>query len=770
MINEPGYITSVLTDIKKHNPIEVGGNLRLDMHQQLGIRYFQLNNNPRIDNCKDLLLYALQQDNLNFSPTLVISKDILDDKELLDAIRAKAEKSNILLFIRIADEGYTLTKDDYDKLSFAAHIFVDDCVEELNDNDNIIIQNEVFKFDIQYAQPVLERRNQFDDMETRQTFHINHKLSEDEFMFLAQYLNNFTSAAIELDYFDPKYYEEFLEGLQRHNVKDNINIQLIGYLLEDDLDTFSSLEKYPYEIDIVYSTCHDMVDKYQQEPYTANRLYYSQIEGGGKTSLRNYLNVLEEVDIFERSVQRGNLSPLEAAILAKIQIDTEYIYDPDADFVDEWDNINLSQMINHEVDCRKRAVCMGFSTLYSALLRRTGIPMFRYSTTGHSRNIGRIKDDKYGVDNICVSDITFDLQSDNSDLPTYSHFMLAPREFTKNPRSTGEYEHMTIADTLALPIDEYYNLVVPTNLHYEEFYHPYGYDPMGYTARMLELMGEGPKEGLGIDVYDVIYNLCEKGNLESIPQETILSAIDRVIEYLGLSDENKNFYHELANNSFTNRSNIFNGTPAIEGNNIGERYNVNLLTPDNIKDYRSTLPEERPKYYMTFPDEVTDNNTNNTQQDTNEIDEMIDDNIEYIPGTNIPKPRDRGVYETDEEYVEFLKNYYEQYFPNTSYLQRLTDYVREQNITIYDYYVNVADCYRNNERDRLQSFERDNPFIKEEDINLLIESNDNRMPLFFASSLSKLVENNLSQDELQQMNDLFVDTVERYNEEVGYRL
>ena len=769
MINEPGYITSVLTDPRKNDPIEVGGNLRLDMHQQLGIRYFQLNNNPRIDNYKDILLQVLQEDNLHFSPTLVIDKSILDDKELLDAIRKKSEKDNSALFIRIADEGYTLTKEDYDKLSFAEHIFVDDCVEEIN-NDDVIVQNEVFKFDIQYAQPVLERRNQFDDMVPRQTFHINHKLSEEEFTFLAQYINNFSSAAIELDYFDPSYYEEFLEELQRHNIKNNINIQLIGYLLEDNLNIYSNLEKYPYEIDIVYSTCHDMVDKYQQEPLTVNRLYYSQIEGGGKTSLRNYLNVLNEVDIFEKNVQRGNLSPLEAAVLAKIQIDAEYIYDPDADFVDEWDNINLSQMINHEVDGRKRAVCMGFSTLYSAFLRRAGIPMFRYSTTAHSRNIGRIKDDKYGIDNICVSDITFDLQSEHADLPTYTRFMIAPRDYTKSPNRRGEYEHMTIADTLALPFEDYYRLVLPTNLGYEEFYHPFGYEPMGYTARMLELMNEGPKDGLGIDVYDVIYNLCENGNLESIPQDIILKAIDRVTEYLRFSEDTRSFYHDLANESFKDRENVFNGTPTIEGNNVGERYSVNVLTQENINSYRSTLPENRPKYYMTFPEELNQNNTNQTQQDQNEINTMIEEDTEYIPGTNIPKPRDRGIYETDEEYVEFLKDYYEQHFPNTSYLQRLINYVREQNTTIYDYYVFVADCYRNNETNRLQSFERENPFIKDEDIRLLTESTDNRMPLFFASSLSKVVENNLSQNELQQINNLFVDTVERYNEEVGYRL
>ena len=35
---------------------------------------------------------------------------------------------------------------------------------------------------------------------------------------------------------------------------------------------------------------------------------------------------------------------------------------------------------------------------------------------------------------------------------------------------------------------------------------------------------------------------------------------------------------------------------------------------------------------------------------------------EYIPGTNIRKPRYRKVNETDEEYEKFLEEYYSKYF------------------------------------------------------------------------------------------------------------
>ena len=39
---------------------------------------------------------------------------------------------------------------------------------------------------------------------------------------------------------------------------------------------------------------------------------------------------------------------------------------------------------------------------------------------------------------------------------------------------------------------------------------------------------------------------------------------------------------------------------------------------------------------------------------------------EYIPGTDIRRPRGRETYETDEEYVEFLERFYNHYFPNSN--------------------------------------------------------------------------------------------------------
>ena len=48
---------------------------------------------------------------------------------------------------------------------------------------------------------------------------------------------------------------------------------------------------------------------------------------------------------------------------------------------------------------------------------------------------------------------------------------------------------------------------------------------------------------------------------------------------------------------------------------------------------------------------------------------------ELMPGLNIPRPRYRDTYETDEEYVEYLKGYYSKYFPEVTEEKAIADEV-----------------------------------------------------------------------------------------------
>ncbi|MBP5678994.1 MAG: hypothetical protein J6X28_04125 [Bacilli bacterium] len=72
--------------------------------------------------------------------------------------------------------------------------------------------------------------------------------------------------------------------------------------------------------------------------------------------------------------------------------------------------------------------------------------------------------------------------------------------------------------------------------------------------------------------------------------------------------------------------------------------------------YKKVNLGRTPEVEKPAPEEVM------TSEETITPPVVEEETVEYIPGTNIPKPRTRGIYETDEEYVEYLKNYYEERF------------------------------------------------------------------------------------------------------------
>ena len=912
-ITNGGIVTSILLNDGFNPPAEVVGNIRDNPNRDYGTPILHLSSS---ETDSDSLYMQLNLDIRVLTSTLLINKKVLDNADLMNLIQRKANESGKPITIRIADEGYTLTQEDYNKLHFANRIAVDHCVESLQNDSKIIIQNEVFKYENQGdVQQVVERRENFTDMTTRTAFHINHKLSDAEFRELVEKVNSITDStpSIELDYFEPEYYEEFLEGLSRNNINPNTHIQFIGYLLEDKSEVFRSLEKYPYEIDVVYSTCHDMVEKYTREPYTESRSYYSEIEGGGITSLENYGNVVENLEEFEREVKEQELSPLEIAVLAKMKIDEDFIYDPDHNEigVDRWDNVNLSQLIHHDDGEHKRAVCLGFSTYYSALLRRNGVPMFRYETTAHSRNIGRIHDEKYGVDSIGIADPTWDLLSENEGVPSYEFFMLAPRDMMKHTNPV--HEELTIGDTLALPLEEYDRIKEDTKI--VGFYRiSNGGDPIQYTARMLELMGVTPDDRIMNDPYEDIYTCCERGQLEGINPEVVMSAIENVMRKQGRSEEEIREYLNGVREKYANRATDFISSPRVHSTSEGYSYPVDVLTQDNVQKYHESYKNQEPRLYYNpqrarefmrdwekqhpvggetnvedptkevtpeeptkevtpeeptipqqeerqevaekitiyvdennqsyinryactrflaiptgesiiidgrvfFPVEREDaqaiidaqeasaypyftevlpftlhpvkqneeqgieeeqitpeENTPEVVENNNQEEIIIDDPVtqelgefseDLIPGTDIHRPRRRGDYETDEEYVEFLRRFYQKYFPNAEYVQNVIHYCQENETNIYDYYQEVANGYRGENAENIPEFERENPFISEGDINLLLTSDDSMIDTHFANAMMEVIGLNISDFQRNKLSYMFDNPEDRYNEELA---
>ena len=78
-------------------------------------------------------------------------------------------------------------------------------------------------------------------------------------------------------------------------------------------------------------------------------------------------------------------------------------------------------------------------------------------------------------------------------------------------------------------------------------------------------------------------------------------------------------------------------------------------------EQRTEVPQEEPQ--QTPPTQETP-----VEESKKETSEFVirpeDESDEYIPGTNFKKPRNRGIHETDEEYIAFLKKYYDTIFGN----------------------------------------------------------------------------------------------------------
>lgn len=114
---------------------------------------------------------------------------------------------------------------------------------------------------------------------------------------------------------------------------------------------------------------------------------------------------------------------------------------------------------------------------------------------------------------------------------------------------------------------------------------------------------------------------------------------------------------------------------------------------------------------------------------------------ELIPGTNIKKPRDRGVHETDAEYEAFLKDYYDKVFPgqnNTNTAKKDSNSNVNERVTIFkdmdsgNYYVRsyAVDRYKLKSADKANETRIDGSLcykINVEDVEKLVSNENNSL-------------------------------------------
>ena len=147
--------------------------------------------------------------------------------------------------------------------------------------------------------------------------------------------------------------------------------------------------------------------------------------------------------------------------------------------------------------------------------------------------------------------------------------------------------------------------------------------------------------------------------------KAMLSVFDNKIHCIRLDDK---YYINRSLYEYARKNNInIEGTPRILGGK-----NFYEVTEKQLQEIVNTYKNKNNNIKTNNKQEVNNNNsikTNNKQEVNNNNSIKTDNkqetnNDKYIPGTNILKPRNRGVYETDKEYEKYLENYYNSVFKN----------------------------------------------------------------------------------------------------------
>ena len=124
----------------------------------------------------------------------------------------------------------------------------------------------------------------------------------------------------------------------------------------------------------------------------------------------------------------------------------------------------------------------------------------------------------------------------------------------------------------------------------------------------------------------------------------------------------------------------------------------------------------------------------------------------FIPGTNIPRPRDREPYETDDHYVQeyLIKEYYSKYFP-----EEVEKYIKENPEKFKDINIeNIKNTNPNHQNVTPYTFSLEQP-----DDNIIIEEEvDNEEEKTISTTEESLIEEDNFAGENQEIIDVTPDT------------
>ena len=544
-------------------------------------------------------------------------KTIGIDSRLLTAevieILKETYQSGHVLGIRLIPEDSILSKEIFDKFNvpeFAGFLIASDKVDEKINQEGsdleIVNQEGIFTIEhVTYQNKNLEDNDNYN-------VHINHKLTEEEVKRLVDVMNEGYYDQLYIDFYDPSYYKKLLIMLGKYGIDEDVVIRFIGNPLYDEVSCYEDIDEIlPNEVNINYNSCHEINDFYSKEPYTEGVNYYSDIEANGITDIGNYYEMLELIDNVCNHMDEMGYTPLE-----KIAYLEDYFKD-NFDVDEEYSEDKQLNDRDDKVYRKDDLVIKGISGLYSAILRKSGVLCYTYGTDVRGKNIVRVKDPKYDVDNLALIDTIQD-RDVGEDGNTFNSFLVP----IDNDIYAQTPEVISIPTSLVISTDEYENSIDNSNPVYTS-------NPLGYAVRMLQLMGlgYGDREFKDVREETEYYKaaLANSSIIEEIPYDKIAAAVTDVREREGKYNNEKAKEEDFA----------------ITSRNLQARGNDYYVAP-SIKLFGPPEGSKDVELFKVFASDEFDKH----------FVEMADQNENYHP------PRKRNEEESLEDYDKYLEYYY----------------------------------------------------------------------------------------------------------------
>lgn len=596
------FLNSVIVGRPLHNGMLDGSYVRERDILELSLDP----NDPDLDG-----YFSFAFDNSDVSFTLGLDYRHLNS-HVIDLL-TNAYRDGYITGIRILPRGKRFTREIYDMLNIPDLSGMLVSIDEIESDVDLTSSN----IDVRNGRGIvtIENTSYTNSNYTcvnNYNIHINRELSDEELQYIVELLNENSYQNIIVDFYEPTYYRHMLEFFSDKSIPVDVTFRFLTNPLYDVASLYDGLDDIlPNKIDIEYNTCNDLNDYYRDESISEGVRYYSDIEAGGRTDIDTYNNMLEMIDSVVRHMEEMNYSPLEKVAYLYDYFKEHYHYNDSG--------VHADDSYLDRIFSKDEMICEGFSNLFSAILRRAGILCFTYGTSDHQKNIIRITDPKYGVDNIALIDPTWDLDhTDNRN--AFDNLLL---NIDNNLYLTNGYE---VGESISIPTaflmnhQDYVNNIINSNPGYV-------INPFGYGIRMLQLMGldvnqnsyvVGDEESRYNAYRDAILNSNLINNVDSNAiADAVINVREREGDYVTSTDKDNDRRDVYDNLSI--RGANHSRTPCIRENDpLGRVINVRLHVPQ------------------------TDNRFVN------------------IPAQNtvLNYPRQRLVNESEEEYSNYLHDFY----------------------------------------------------------------------------------------------------------------